>query len=153
MDDGRGRAWRGSSDPRRRPTAGFRMHPVRLAGMVADVLGDLPPAIRRTVAGAQIAVVDIPDDADLAAGRVPLARFSPDTAPAATPEAGAARRGQASGTPHAAHGPPPRLTVFRRPVEARAGSRAELAEVLRGAVSRAVAEALGLPVDPDEEWE
>ncbi|HWB71395.1 MAG TPA: metallopeptidase family protein [Egibacteraceae bacterium] len=123
--DRHGRALHADGDRRRRPSDGFRVRDARrFARLVEDVVETLPRGLLEAVADAEIVVEDVPG-AD-AARQVALARFDPAAVP-------------------------PRLTVYRRPLESRAWSREELDEVVRTAVGREVARALGVADDfPDD---
>lgn len=113
------RARRGEPDRRRRPVDGFRLRDDRrFELLVEDVLATLPAALLREIA-----------DADL---RI-------EALPAEEPRETEPRLALLDATVR-----PRRLTVYRRPIEARAGSRLELAEVIRSAVGREVADTFGL---------
>lgn len=129
--DRHGRAARSDTDVRRRPSDGFRTaHRRRFAVLVQQAVGRLPGDLRRHLAGAELAVLDVPDpdgdDFDLR-GDVTLARLD-------LPGPGA---------------PAGRLTVFRRPLELRAQQRTELSHEIGAAIAHAVQDALGLPRDED----
>lgn len=132
-EDRHGRAARADSDRRRRPSDGFRLRDRgRFERITEDAIGTLPPLLLDALTDAELLVEEIPPGPAQADEEVPLADFRP-----------AARGRQRA-----------RITVYRRPVEARAQGRAELAELVRLAVGREVAIALGLDVDlDDEDWD
>lgn len=114
----------------------------RFDELVLDVLEHLEQRWGRELSGVEVAVVDVPavgerpgleDDAVLeetAGGAVPLGRLL---------RGGVDARGAQT---------PTRVVVYRRPLEARAHDRAELAELVRDVVVDVVA--LLLERDPDE---
>ncbi len=121
--DRHGRATRGDNDRRRRPADGFRVrNTVRFAVLVEDAIATLPPRLADPLDDADVVIDDVPPpEATHPDGGVVLAVFIP-----------------------------PRLTVYRRPLEGRAESRGGLEDVVRLAVGEAVAEALGLDDDLDD---
>lgn len=128
VSDRHGRALHADGDPRRRPSDGFRMRDARrFTRLVQDVVDTLPRRLLEAVADAEIVVEDVPVP-DAAGAQVALARFDPAAVP-------------------------PRLTVYRRPLESRALSREELDEVVRAAVGRGVARALGIAEDLPDDWD
>ena len=113
----------------------------RFDDLVLDVLESLEQRWARELSGLEVAVEDVPPDTDAtsdedavveqtAGGAVPLARLL---------RAGVDARGAPS---------PARVVVYRRPLEARAGDRTELAGLVRDVVVDVVA--LLLDLDPDE---
>ncbi len=130
-EDRRGRAHRSDNDRRRRPSDGFRVRSgARFASLTEDALSTLPQPLLEALADAELIVEDVPPEPPSGAREVALASFTP-------------ARGRAR----------PRVTVFRRPLEARALARLELVELIRLAVGHEVAEALGLDIDLDDEWD
>jgi predicted Zn-dependent protease with MMP-like domain len=115
----------------------------RFDDLVHDAVEELEHRWAAELEAVEFAVVDVPhvpagtdagDDPDVvvdetAGGSVPLGRLLPG---------GVDARGAAT---------PPRVVVYRRPLEARAGSRLELAELVHDVVVDVVARLLGL--DPD----
>ncbi len=109
----------------------------RFDGLVLDAVEQLEERWGSQLEAVEFAVVDVPPvaalqpyDADVvldetAGGGVPLGRLLPGTA-----------------------GRPPRVVVYRRPLEARAADRLDLAELVRDVVVDQVARLLDL--DPDE---
>lgn len=126
--DRHGRAARTPPDPRRRPDHGFRLSSHRrFAALLRDVLETLPDPVAAALRGASVRVVAVPPEEPQPAEAVPLLRVE--------------RRA----------GRPPALVVYRRPLELRALSTGDLAELLRLAVAQEAAAALGLELGP--EWD
>lgn len=120
--DRHARVRRADGDPRRRPPDGFRVADrQRFRQLVVDALSLLPPELAEPAAAARLDVADVGSERD---GEPILADL--DRAMAV-------------------------LTVYRRPLEARAEDALGLVEIVRLAVGEAVADALGLPWD--EEWD
>jgi predicted Zn-dependent protease with MMP-like domain len=132
-DDRHGRATRADNDRRRRPSDGFRVRDAaRFERLTREALATLPEQLLEHLDDALVQVEDLPpipssgglpDD-------IPLARFERDVA-----------------------GTPARVVVYRRPLEARALDRADLAELVRSAVGHEVAGALGIDIDLDDDWD
>ena len=122
VPDRHGRTARAYNDPRRRPSDGFRaLTPVRFRKLVDDAISALPERYGSPLKGAMVQIADLPPPPMVDRdGEVLLATFD--------------RR---------------RLTVYRRPVEMRADTRAGLEEVVLVAIAQAVAQALGLDEDDD----
>ena len=122
--DRHGRAFRADNDARRRPPLGFRVDgPGRFRRVVADAISVLPATLAEPLAHARLVIEDVPPDPVVTiGGELVLATFADGV-----------------------------LTVYRRPVELRADSRAGLEETLVIAVGQAVARALGYGDDP-EQW-
>ncbi len=126
--DRHGRSARTPPDPRRRPEAGFRLRTAaRFRQLTADVLATLPDAVRAALRGAEVRHLDVPPSGAVSDGLVPLVRL------------------KTQGTRIAV------VEVYRRPLELRAASAADLADLLRLALAREVADALGL--DLGEGWD
>jgi hypothetical protein len=127
--DRHGRHRRTAPDPRRRPDAGFRLgSSARFAQLTADVLTTMPEPVASAIRGAEVRHTDVPGEPlDPAEDRVPLVRI------------------RASG------GRARVLEVYRRPLEARALSALDLAELLRVAIAREAADVIGLELG--EEWD
>jgi predicted Zn-dependent protease with MMP-like domain len=139
-DDRHARRRRAAPDRRRRPVDGFRTRDrERFARLVADALAELPDSFHEHLAGALVLVDDVPtvdaDDTDAAFTTFEPGREAPRT-----------RRGRTSGTPV-----PARLKTYRRPIEARATSKADLADLVRELVVLEVADHLGLDEDDLDE--
>lgn len=128
--DRHGRRARGVPDRRRRPVDGYRLPTSRrFAGLVADIVASLPPPIRTALAGTELVIADVPP-----AGTVPVDGLLPlvDVL---------GRQGRVT-----------RLVVYRRPVEGRALSRLDLADLLGEAILLRTAQELGIDLgdwDPD----
>ncbi|NUT34985.1 MAG: metallopeptidase family protein [Hamadaea sp.] len=101
--------------------------------LVLDTVEGLERRYSQELAGVEFAVEDVPPDLNvydsdvLEDGSVPLARLLPG------------RPGR--------HGVPPRIVVYRRPLEFRAGDRDDLADLVRDVVIEQVANLLGLSPD------
>ena len=101
--------------------------------LVLDTVESLERRYAQELAGVEFAVEDVPPDLNvydsdvLEDGSVPLARLLPG------------RPGR--------HGVPPRIVVYRRPLEFRAGDRDDLADLVRDVVIEQVANLLGLSPD------
>lgn len=129
--DRRSRGMRGPLAPPESPLARTRAD--RFGDLVLDAVERLEARWERELATVEFAVEAVPpppDAADpLAAGEVLLARLHPGGA-----------------------GRPARIVLYRRPVEARAATRADLAVLVHDLVVEQVADLLGLEpetVDPD----
>jgi predicted Zn-dependent protease with MMP-like domain len=123
--DRRGRAARADNDRRRRPSDGFRAaHGARIWDWVEDAIAELPGPLAEAVAALEVVVEDVPEIDETAMDRleVPLARIQQ-------------RGGMRS------------LVVYRRPLELRGTTRAEVIEVTRTAIAEEVARYLGIDLD------
>ena len=122
VSDRHGRAARADNDPRRRPSDGFRaVTPHRFRRLVDAIIAGLPQRYAQPLTGATIVVEDLPPPPLVdAEGEVMLATFD---------------RG--------------RLTVYRRPLELRAETRAMLEDATMVAIAQAVARSLGMDDDID----
>jgi predicted Zn-dependent protease with MMP-like domain len=137
--DRHGRGLRGRLVPAEVPLA--RTRGEQFDDLVLDAVEDLERRWERELAGVEFAVEDVPwvehtdpdevvlDSDVLDDGGVPLARLMP------------AHREDGREVP-------PRIIVYRRPLELRAGDRDDLAELVRDVVVDQVAVLLGR--DPDE---
>jgi predicted Zn-dependent protease with MMP-like domain len=102
--------------------------------LVLDAVEDLERDWAKELAGVEFAVEEVPGDINvyesdvLEDGQVPLARLLPG------------RPGR--------HGVPPRIVLYRRPLEFRAGDRDDLADLVHDVIVEQVANLLG--VDPDD---
>ena len=103
--------------------------------LVLDTVESLERRFAKELAGVEFAVEDVPPDLNvydsdvLEDGEVPLARLLP----------GPARAGSEL---------PPRIVLYRRPLEFRAMDREDLADLVHDVIIEQVANLLG--VDPDE---
>lgn len=130
-DDRHGRALRADNERSRRPSDGYRVRDIRRFGQVVeDAVGSLPAPLLEAIDEAELVVEEIPPPDAESEEEPLLAAFRP-----------------AQGRERA------RVVVYRRPLELRALSRAELGELVRLAVGREVAVALGLEADFDDWWE
>jgi predicted Zn-dependent protease with MMP-like domain len=126
--DRHGRGLRGPLLPADLP--GWRSRADRFDDLVLDVVEHLERRWGRELDGVEFAVEDVPpsDPAPWEHGEVPLGRFFP-------------ARGEE----------PPRVVVYRRPVETRGGDPREIAALVHDVVVEQVAHLLGLSpeqVDP-----
>lgn len=121
--DRHGRTARVDNDPRRRPTEGYRLRDTsRFRRILHDAIAALPQRLSGPLAGATIHIEDLPPPTTVAAGgQVVLATLDHRV-----------------------------LTVYRRPVERRAQTRAGLEDAMMLAVGLAVVRALGLDDDLDD---
>ena len=109
---------------------GGRSRADRFDDLVLDVVEALEPRWAKDLDGVEFAVEDVPpsDPAPWEHSEIPLGRFFP-------------ARGEV----------PPRIVVYRRPVEARGGDPRDLAGLVHDVVVEQVAHLLGLPpeqIDP-----
>jgi predicted Zn-dependent protease with MMP-like domain len=130
--DRRGRGLRGRLVPATVPAA--RTKAELFDDLVLDTVERLERSHAPELSRVEFAVEDVPGELDgyesdvLEDRRVPLARLVPG------------RPGR--------HGVPPRIVLFRRPLELRAGDRETLAELVHDVLIEQVANLLG--IDPDE---
>ncbi|WP_240465548.1 metallopeptidase family protein [Cellulomonas iranensis] len=125
--DRRGRGPRGPVLPLGVPA--YRTRAERFDDLVLDTVEDLERRWARELEGAEFAVEDVPpsNPAPWERGGVPLGRYFPADA-----------------------GLPPRIVVYRRPVEARANDDHDLADLVHEVVVEQVADLLGRsPQDVD----
>ena len=121
MSERHARHRRAPADPRRRPIDGFRTgSAARFDDLVRIALAGLPDAIAQRVGTLEVRVLAVPPE--------PVGG-SPDVISYAPPL-----------RPRAAH----RITLYRRPLEARAQSAADLTELIRSTVVQELSRALGL---------
>jgi predicted Zn-dependent protease with MMP-like domain len=106
----------------------YRSRAEQFDDLVLDAVGRLEPRWEAELSGVEFAVQEVPDDEDLGedAFSVPLARATTGSIP----------------------GTPARITLYRRPLLARAEDDEELAELIFGVVVEEIADLLG--VDPEE---
>lgn len=130
--DRHGRGLRGRLVPATVPAA--RTKAEIFDDLVLDTVEGLEQKHAKELAGVEFAVEDVPPDLDvydsdvLEDGQVPLARLL------------LGRPGR--------HGLPPRIVLYRRPLEFRAVDRDDLADLVHDVLIEQVANLLG--VDPDE---
>lgn len=126
--DRHGRLPRTIPDQRRRPDAGFRVRGGRrFARLAADVLATMPDPVASALRGAALRHLDVPPPPLVPDDAVPLVRV------------------EAVGGRAAA------IEIYRRPLEARAVSALDLAELLRVALAREAADVIGL--DLGDGWD
>lgn len=136
MDDRHARHRRADADRRRRPSDGFRAADAdRFARLVEDAVASLPRALLAYLDDVRLTIAEVPpatpavEPDEVLLGlyqRVPrTARASGDAAD--------------------------RITLFRRPIEARARTKRELAEIVRETVVHELAHHHGLDDDRLEE--
>ncbi len=130
--DRRGRGMRGRLVPPTLPLARSRAQ--QFDDLVLDAVEDLERRLGPDLEGVEFAVEDVPpemsdfDEDVLEDGMVPLARLLPAT------DGGA--------------GTPPRIVLYRRPLEARALDHEDLGDLVHDVVVEQIARLLGK--DPDE---
>lgn len=130
--DRRGRGLRGRLVPATVPAA--RTKAELFDDLVLDTVERLEHTHAKELSGVEFAVEDVPGELDgyesdvLEDRRVPLARLVPG------------RPGR--------HGVPPRIILFRRPLELRAADRDTLADLVHDVLVEQVANLLG--IDPDD---
>jgi predicted Zn-dependent protease with MMP-like domain len=145
VDDRHARHRRASGDRRRRPSDGFRATSrARFERLVEDAVTTLPPELLRELDRVQLWVEDVPPDRPEDAEAPPLGRYEVaaavpgPTGPSAGAATGDARR-RTAGTD--------RLVLYRRPLELRATSKVDLAELVRFTVVHELAHHLGIDDD------
>lgn len=121
--DRHGRARRVDSDPRRRPSDGYRVRGSdRFRRVVGEAVAALPERFTQALRDARLRVEEVPGEPmSEPSGEVRLATFDAHT-----------------------------LTVYRRPIEIRAEDRGALEETIMIAVGQAVARHLGWDDDIEE---
>lgn len=135
MDDRHARHRRTTADRRRRPAGGYRASGAdRFTRLTEQAIAALPAGLLSYLDGVHVTVEEVP----------------PTTAGASQPGDGPPLGMYWTGTRSDAEPGPPldRLTLFRRPLEARASDRHELAELVREAVVDEIARRFG--IDDDE---
>jgi predicted Zn-dependent protease with MMP-like domain len=122
--DRRGRGLRGQLIPRGVPA--WRSRAQRFDDLVLDAVENLETRWGSQLEGVEFAVEDVPpsDPSPWEHGEVPLGRFFPS-------------QGEL----------PPRIVVYRRPVETQAGEPRDVGELTQSVVVEQVAHLLGLPPD------
>ena len=126
MDDRHARHRRADSDPRRRPVDGFRAVSLeRFERLVDDAVSSLPPDLLGYLDNVQLTVEDVPPPNPAGRGDEVLLGLY-EGIPRTERELGMAFL-------------PDRITLFRRPLEAQARNRGELAHVVRETVVHEIA--------------
>lgn len=130
-EDRHGRHRRTVEDPRRRPAQGWRTSSMdRFERLVDDAVAALPPFVLAHVENVAIVVREVPDE-----------RFADDVL-----------LGLYEGVPRPERGGflpplPDRITLFRRPLEARARSREELHHLVLETLVHEIAHHVGIDDD------
>ncbi len=134
MDDRHARYRRATADRRRRPVDGYRsLTRDRFDRLVDDALASLPQELLDYIENVQIVVEDVPPGNALGQGdEVLLGLYQ-----------GVPRTVRSADLPLL----PDRITLYRRPIEARATTKAELADVVRETVVHEVAHHFGIDDD------
>ena len=133
-DDRHARRRRSPVDHRRRPVDGFRpLRPGAFERMVEDALSSLPPELLAYVDNVQIVIEDVPPEDVVDGEEIVLL-------------------GLYEGVPRTERGwdaplLPDRITLFRKPLEARCRSRAELELVVQETVVHEIAHHFGIDDD------
>ena len=135
MDDRHARRRRRHPDPRRRPVAGHRaLSSASFDRLVDDALESLPEPLLAELDNIEVTVEDVPPADALEDGEEVVLL------------------GLYQGVPRTARGwgdtmLPDRVTIFRRPLELRARSREELADLVRETVVHEIAHHFGIDDD------
>lgn len=125
---------RADSDPRRRPVDGFRATSRdRFERLVERAIASLPPDLLDYLDNVQITVADVPPEDPVGDGEEILLGLY-EGVPRTERDFGEGLL-------------PDRITLFRRPLEARARSHRELAEVVRETVVHEIAHHFGIDDD------
>lgn len=134
-DDRHARHRRADTDRRRRPVDGFRARDLRrFERLVEDALAELPAELLSHLDDVLLTVADVPPaDAAGAGGDAVLLGLYQQAEPADRGSGAAAL--------------PDRITLFRRPIETRATSKDDLAEIVRETVVYEIAHHLGIDDD------
>jgi predicted Zn-dependent protease with MMP-like domain len=135
MDDRHARHRRRPVDRRRRPTDGFRaLSSASFDRLVTAAVASLPPGLLDYLDNVEITVADVPPADALEDGQevvlLGLYQGVPQTE-----------------RPYGAPLLPDRITLFRRPLEQRAATRADLAEIVRETVVHEIAHHFGIDDD------
>lgn len=145
VDDRHARHRRADADPRRRPSDGFRTgSAARFQRLVGDALALAPSGLLRYLDEVEIVVELIPP--------IDAERDDGDTPPLAVYEAARGASGHRSGAAGARAGASSdRVRLFRRPLETRARSAADLKALVLEAVVTELADHHGLSDDDLDE--
>jgi predicted Zn-dependent protease with MMP-like domain len=137
MDDRHARRRHRVADPRRRPVDGYRLSGEhRFDRLVGEVLAELPAAVLDHLQQVELRLADVPPAPPPGeVEEVLLARYQLPGSPG----------------PGVVHPTPARLTLYRRPLEARAHSKPELLTLLREVLVREAARQLGVDDDGIED--
>jgi predicted Zn-dependent protease with MMP-like domain len=131
VDDRHARHRRTDADRRRRPVDGFRAAgSARFERLVDDAIASLPPQLLPYLDDVEVSVEPIPPGDLFGAGdQLLLGRYQEGPGQDRRPSAG------------------DRLTLYRRPLEARARNKQELAELVRETVVHEIAHHFGIDDD------
>lgn len=134
MDDRHARHRRTGTDRRRRPVEGYRATSTdRFDRLVNDAISSLPKPLLTYLDDVQLMIADIPPVDSLDSGeQLALGLYQ-----AASP----------SGRGRRASRPPDRLTLFRRPIEARAHDKRDLIDLIQETVVHELAHHHGIDDD------
>ncbi len=135
MEDRHARLRRRPPDPRRRPSAGHRALSSRAFDRLVDTaVTSLPPGLLDYLDNVEVTVEDVPPEDALEDGQevVLLGLYQ-----------GVPQPERVFGAPML----PDRITIYRRPLELRARSRADLAELVRETVVHEIAHHFGIDDD------
>lgn len=131
VDDRHARHRRTDADRRRRPVDGYRTTgTIRFQRLVSEAVTSLPRGLLAYLADVQVAVEDIPPDPVGSDEQLVLSRYHP---------------GRTAGPGAAA--PVDRLTVYRRPLEARALDRLDLVHLVQDTIVQELAQRFALDDD------
>jgi predicted Zn-dependent protease with MMP-like domain len=134
MTDRHARFRRADVDRRRRPIDGFRATGARrFDRLIDDAIASLPPDVLAYLDNVQVTVEDVPPAAAPGADEQVLLGLYQGI-PRTERELGSSAL-------------PDRITLFRRPLEARARNRAELGELVRDTVIHEIAHHFGIDDD------
>lgn len=133
MRDRHARARRSTPDRRRRPVDGFRtLTPGRFERLVDDALASLPPPLLAYLDNVELVVEDVPPPDVLGEGDELLLGLYQGVPLTERDDAAAL---------------PDRIALYRRPIEARASDRHELAALVREVVVHELAHHFGIDDD------
>ena len=134
MDDRHARYRRTDADRRRRPVEGFRASgTARFERLVDDAIATLPTELLGYLDNVQVTVEDVPPSDPLGGGEELLLGLYQ----------GVPRTERHLGAPHL----PDRITLFRRPLEARAHDKQDLADLVQETVVHELAHHFGIDDD------
>jgi predicted Zn-dependent protease with MMP-like domain len=134
MDDRHARHRRSDADRRRRPVDGFRARDLRrFERLVDDAVGSLPGELLDYLDNVQITIEDVPPADPMGEGDELLLGLYQGI-PRTERELGGGWL-------------PDRITLFRRPLEARARTKRELADIVRETVVHEIAHHFGIDDD------
>jgi len=153
MPDRHARHRRSATDRRRRPVDGYRMtNATRFDRLVDDAVTGLPEGLLPYLTGIEIAVAEVPPERRSPEPEVVLARLRPLPPRRSRRRRTEEQRGTdgqrgAGGTDVTA-----RLTLYRRPLEARAISRGDLLDLVQVTIVQELADHFGIDEDRLDEF-